>query len=97
MAERRCRQRRPVQATDITQPETVPMEATEISMNRYISPHTLTGCAPSSCDNLCQAQGNRVLLEQLVELSVTQNQLLVDLLGAVNALTAAILTARAQV
>lgn len=31
------------------------------------------------------------LLEQLVELSVSQNQLLVDLLGAVNALTAALL------
>ena len=36
-------------------------------------------------------EAERALLEQLVEQSVRQNQSLVDLLGAVNALTAALL------
>lgn len=96
MSERKCRQRRPVQAAARTQPEPAPMEAPEIPMNRYISPRALNSCCVSSCESACLAQETRALLEQLVELSVTQNQLLIDLLGATNALTAATLTTRAQ-
>lgn len=99
MAEHRCRQRRPVRAEAVTPAvEALPMEAADEPMNRYINAAALTSCAVTrNCEDLCLAQQNRVLLEQLVELSASQNQLLVDLLGAVNALTAAILTSRAQV
>lgn len=57
-------------------------------MNRYINPNTMITRTPGGC---CGRGEEQVLLEQLVELSVSQNQLLVDLLGAVNALTAALL------
>lgn len=57
-------------------------------MNRYINPNTMITRTPSVC---CGRGEEQALLEQLVELSVSQNQLLVDLLGAVNALTAALL------
>ena len=57
-------------------------------MNRYINPNTMITRTPGSC---CGRGEEQALLEQLVELSVSQNQLLVDLLGAVNALTAALL------
>ena len=57
-------------------------------MNRYINPNTMITRTPGGC---CGRGEEQALLEQLVELSVSQNQLLVDLLGAVNALTAALL------
>ncbi len=57
-------------------------------MNRYINPNALITRTPGGC---CGRGEEQALLEQLVELSVNQNQLLVDLLGAVNALTAALL------
>ena len=57
-------------------------------MNRYINPNTMITRTPGGC---CGRVEEQALLEQLVELSVSQNQLLVDLLGAVNALTAALL------
>ncbi len=67
-------------------------------MNHYIgpsSPFLLAGVSRAEpCSYCCQSQ---LLLEQLVALSVQQNQLLVDLLGAVNSLTAALLTSLAQV
>jgi len=75
--------------------QSTPMEKPE-PMNRYISSAVLTSPLSSCCDP-CLSRQNQVLLEQLVELSVQQNQLLIDLLGAVNSLTAALLTARAQV
>lgn len=59
----------------------------DIPMNRYINPGTVGVCGAG-----CRGRGEeRALLEQLVELSVRQNQSLVDLLGAVNALTATLL------
>lgn len=57
-------------------------------MNRYINPNTMITRTPGGG---CGRGEEQALLEQLVELSVSQNQLLVDLLGAVNALTAALL------
>ena len=57
-------------------------------MNRYINPNTMITRTPGGC---CGRGEEQALLEQMVELSVSQNQLLVDLLGAVNALTAALL------
>lgn len=99
MAEHRCRQRRPVLAEmPAPRQNTAPMEAADEPMNRYISATTLSSCAVTrSCEDACCSQQNRILLEQLVELSAQQNQILLDLLGAVNSLTAALLTARAQI
>lgn len=99
MAEHRCRQRRPVRAeTPVPTQNAVPMETADEPMNRYISAAALSSCAVTrSCEDTCLTQQNRVLLEQLVELSAQQNQILLDLLGAVNSLTAALLTARAQI
>lgn len=93
MPEHRCRQRRPIPKEAV---EVAPMEAAAEPMTRYISA-ALSDCVPRPCEDACHGFQNRVLLEQLVELSVSQNRLLVDLLGAVNALTAALLTSRAQV
>lgn len=65
------------------------MELDDIPMNRYVSPNAVacSACAAPGCPG-GEAQA---MLEQLVELTCCQNQLLVDLLGAVNALTAALL------
>lgn len=76
--------------------QSAPMEKAE-PMNRYISSASLTVSPVSSCCDPCLSRQSQVLLEQLVELSVQQNQLLIDLLGAVNSLTAALLSTRAQV
>jgi hypothetical protein len=91
MADYRCRPRQTVAAE-----QEAPMEVAE-PMKRYIGPCVPTESTAGSSENLCLARQNQVLLEQLVELSSNQCQLLVDLLGAVNALTAALLTTRAQV
>ena len=99
MAEHRCRQRRPVRAdTSALTQNTAPMEAADEPMNRYISAAALSSCAVTCCcEDACREQQSRILLERLVELSTQQNQILLDLLGAVNSLTAALLTARAQI
>lgn len=73
-----------------------PEEAMEedVPMRRYISPNAVPGtggCAPRAG---CRGEETQAMLEQLVELNCAQNQLLCDLLGAVNALTAAMLSAR---
>lgn len=73
-----------------------PMEKPE-PMNRYINSAALVSQSGSECTRPPSFEQNQVLLEQLVEHSLQHNQLLIDLLGAVNALTAAILTTRAQV
>ena len=93
MAEQRCR-RRPAPAQPAAQP--IHMETAE-PMNRYINSYTLSPHPGSACPSTSCSRQNQILLEQLVELSVRQNQLLIDVLGAVNSLTAALLTARAQV
>lgn len=91
MEDHRCRRRQTVPL-----PEQVCMEAGPEPMTRYISPCPPSSCAVRKCEDTCCARESRMLLEQLVELTNSQNQLLVDLLGGVNALTAALLTARAQ-
>ena len=93
MADQRCR-RRPAPAPPAVQP--IHMETRE-PMNRYINPHALFPHPGAACPSASCSLQNQVLLEQLVELSIRQNQLLIDVLGAVNSLTAALLTARAQV
>ncbi|SBW10208.1 conserved hypothetical protein [uncultured Eubacteriales bacterium] len=91
MADYRCRPRQAAAADQAR-----PMEEAQ-PMKRYISPCAPNESAAGSCESLSLARQNQILLEQLVELSSNQCQLLVDLLGAVNALTAALLTTRAQV
>ncbi|MEG1857719.1 MAG: hypothetical protein RR216_03195 [Pseudoflavonifractor sp.] len=94
MADYRCRKRRrELPMTTLLYGAAAPMEEDTMHMNRYIAPR----CA-------CTGQGpsrgwaeERALLEQMVELASGQNQLLVDLLGAVNALTAALLAAQVRV
>ncbi len=93
MAEQRCFSRRP---SNRAAAQSAPMERSE-PMNRYISPTAVSSCVSGGCYTPALLQQNQVLLEQLAELSTQQNQLLIDLVGAVNALTAALLTARAQV
>ena len=66
----------------------------DIPMNRYISPNAVPGTAVQGPWAGCQGQESRAMLEQLVELTCAQNQLLCDLLGAVNALTAAMLSTK---
>lgn len=66
-----------------------PMEE-DVPMNRYINPRSLS-CGECSCSGR-DREDSRSMMEQLVELAAERNQLLVDLLGAVNALTAAILS-----
>lgn len=88
-----CPYRRRYRPCADTVSDTVPapvMEA-DAPMNRYLGPGVLRSpCPPPHRDGLCEAE--RALLEQMVELSSAQNQLLVDLLGAVNSLTAALLS-----
>ena len=71
------------------------MELEEMPMNRYASPNAVPGtcgCGKSRC----REEEIAAMLTQLVELTVCQNQLLTDLLGAVNALTAAMLSAQSR-
>lgn len=64
----------------------------EVPMKRYIHPIPLpsTACGALGC---AQAQES---LERALEYLACQNQLLVDLLGAVNSLTAAVLSAKSS-
>lgn len=98
MSERQCRQGRRALAGPPPRPLfPAPMEREDMPMNRYINPIPLSQAAAACCACPCPSGVERALLEQLVELAASQNQLLVDLLGAVNALTAATLTANAKV
>lgn len=63
--------------------QSVPAE--EESMNRYI--HPIPQAFPA-----CAGRGSQVCLERVLEALACQNQILTDLLGAVNALTAATLS-----
>lgn len=99
MRERQCRERRRTPAgPPPRQLFPAPMEREDMPMNRYINPIPLAQAGAAACRPCpCPPGAERALLEQLVELSASRNQLLVDLLGAVNALTAATLTANAKV
>ena len=88
MAECRYRAQCRGSARSSTRGERTMERLENMPMNRYINPNTMITRTPGSC---CGRGEEQALLEQLVELSVSQNQLLVDLLGAVNALTAALL------
>ena len=69
-----------------------PLEAADEPMNRYVHVFRQAGC---SCPVPAGA-GEEALLERLLEAAGEQNQLLVDLLSAVNALTAAALGSPAR-
>lgn len=88
MAECRCRARRDGQGRDAARPGSAREALEKTPMNRYINPNTVFVRPQGSCRD---SEAERALLEQLVEQSVRQNQSLVDLLGAVNALTAVLL------
>lgn len=92
MSEHACRRVRGLRVELST-----PMEPPEEPMNRYINPMAHSAYPATPCQDTCLARQNHLLLEQAVEHTARQNQLLLDLLGAVNALTAALLTAKAQV
>lgn len=64
-----------------------PME--EIPMNRFTNP--IPSCCRARCDR-CQIQPEGV--DHILTALAIQNQLLIDLLGAVNGLTAALLSER---
>ncbi|MEG1879201.1 MAG: hypothetical protein RR211_06170 [Pseudoflavonifractor sp.] len=94
MADYRCRKRhREVPVTALLRTVAPPMEEEPMHMNRYIPPR----CSCVGRDQGRDCAQERVLLEQLVEQNATQSQLLMDLLGAVNALTAALLAAQVRV
>ena len=88
MAECRCRARQGGQGRSAARPVSSWEDLEKMPMNRYINPNTVFVRPQGSCRD---GEAERALLEQLVEQSVRQNQSLVDLLGAVNALTAALL------
>lgn len=67
-----------------------PMEPEDVPMKRYIRPNTVSACVESPCLSRDEAE-LRSILEQLTELACARNQLLTDLLAAVNGLTAALL------
>ncbi len=71
-----------------------PMETEEEPMNRYI--HVFTRQAERYACSCPAPAGDTALLERMLETLTEQNQLLVDLLGAVNALTAATLGVQAR-
>lgn len=71
-----------------------PLEAVEEPMNRYIHVFRQTG-GGCSCPAPSRA-GDTALLERLLVAAGEQNQLLVDLLAAVNGLTAAVLGIQAR-
>jgi len=67
----------------------------DVPMRRYPNPNAFPGVG--SCplpSTQCRSEEERVLLEQLVELTGAGNALLCDLLSAVNGLTAALLCCR---
>lgn len=66
-----------------------PVAEPEEPMNRYI--HTIPASCPAES---CACGGGSATLDRILETLCCQNQLLLDLLGAVNALTAATLNAR---
>ena len=61
----------------------------DVPMCRYAHPIPIPACGLG-----CQTREQTILLEQLLEQTCRQNQTLLDLLGAVNALTAAMLSLR---
>ncbi|MCI8478752.1 MAG: hypothetical protein HFE97_10525 [Oscillospiraceae bacterium] len=67
--------------------DTAAAEPQEEPMNRYIYPLPVT-CCTGCCS------GDSAALDRILETLCTQNQLLLDLTGAVNALTAAVLSVR---
>lgn len=69
------------------------LEVREEPMNRYIHVYTRPTAAPSACAGPAR---DTALLERLLEASTQQNQLLIDLLSAVNGLTAAVLGIQAR-
>lgn len=71
-----------------------PLEAAEEPMNRYVHVFRQAG-GECSCP-LPGGAGEAALLERLLEAAGEQNQLLVDVLSAVNALTAAVLGIQAR-
>ena len=88
MAECRCRAQRGGPGRSAARPGSTQETLKDMPMNRYINPNTVFVRPQGNCRD---GEAERALLEQLVEQSVRQNQSLVDLLGAVNALTAAVL------
>lgn len=81
------------EAAEELRAETCSMEREDMPMNRYVSPNTIPGCPGCHGIEYCCGEDEvQAMVEQLVELTVCQNQLLTDLLGAVNALTAAMLS-----
>lgn len=73
------------QPTELFRPE-------EPEMKRYIHPVPCRG----SCPGPAPAPGGPAALDRVLEELARQNQLLVELLGAVNALTAATLSIRSR-
>ena len=71
-------------------PASDPLEEEE-PMNRYI--HTIP-CAAARCAAQGECREVQASLERVLEGMAYQNQLLADLLGAVNGLTAALLSVR---
>lgn len=71
-------------------PASAPLEEEE-PMNRYI--HTIP-CAAARCAAQGECREVQASLERVLEGMAYQNQLLADLLGAVNGLTAALLSVR---
>ena len=67
--------------------ETAAPTTVEEPMNRYIYPRPVSFC-PGCC------HGDSAAWDRVLETLCTQNQLLLDLTGAVNALTAAVLSAK---
>ena len=61
-----------------------PMEE-DVPMNRYVNP------LPEAVELQQEVDGRTVLLEQLLEQTCRQNQILLDLLSAVNGLAGAVL------
>lgn len=87
--ETEARLRSAVQALSEAAEAACPMEE-EVPMSRYSNPLPVC-CAPGRS---CGAREQTALLEQLLEQTCRQNQILLDLLGAVNSLTAAALSLR---
>ena len=71
--------------------ETIEEFTEDMPMHRYTHPIPICECGCGSGAGSCEC---RKELEQLLEAVSCQNQLLVDLLAAVNSLTAALLTCR---
>lgn len=89
-ARQNCRTSRQVNSTGTLAAETV---VTETEEPMRIWPHSICCDVPASCPADCSAgcSADCPDLSRVQELLQCQNQLLVDLLGAVNSLTAALL------